>query len=111
MIKAPEKKAQERKALRMLLLISQVGICMMVPVFFCLFVGRWVAERTGHPLVFLLFLLTGVLAGFRSCWQVIARFTGLKADRLFDFCSGDSAGCGHVEDIDDEMDETDLGDQ
>lgn len=77
MIKSPERKKKERHALRMLLLVSQIGITMMVPVFFCVFVGRFISDKTGHPILFLLFLLIGVLAGFRSSWQIISRFTGL----------------------------------
>lgn len=76
MIRSPEKKAKERKALRMAVMISQLGICMMVPVFFCVFLGRWCSEKLGHPLIFLIFLLIGIMAGFRSCWQMIVRFTG-----------------------------------
>lgn len=76
MFKSPEQKKKEKRALRMLVLITQIGICMMVPVFFCVFLGRWISERTGQPLFFLLLVVIGAMAGFRSSWQIISRFTG-----------------------------------
>lgn len=76
MFKSPEQKKKEKRAFRMLVLITQIGICMMVPIFFCVFLGRWISERTGQPLFFLLLLVIGAMAGFRSSWQIISRFTG-----------------------------------
>lgn len=90
MIKSPEQKKKERSAIRMILLVSQIGITMMVPVFFCVFIGRIVSDKTGHPILFLLFLFIGILAGFRSSWQIISRFTGL---RFHD--KADSSGADH----------------
>ena len=75
MIRTQKQKREERRALRMIVLVTQIGICMLVPVFFCVFLGRWISEKTGSPLLFPLMLLIGILAGFRSCWQVISRFT------------------------------------
>lgn len=76
MIKSPEQKRKEKRAFRMLVLITQIGICMMVPIFFCVFLGQWISEKTGQPLFFLLLLVIGAMAGFRSSWQIISRFTG-----------------------------------
>ena len=41
-MKSEEKKRKERKALSMLVLITQIGICMLVPIFLCVFleIGR-----------------------------------------------------------------------
>ena len=38
-MKSEEKKRKERKALSMLVLITQIGICMLVPIFLCVFLG------------------------------------------------------------------------
>lgn len=94
MIKSPEKKAGERRALRMVVLITQIGISMMVPIFFCVFLGQWLSERLLWPLIFPLLLVVGVLAGFRSSWQIISRFTGLKADGKLRSGSGSGADRG-----------------
>lgn len=82
MIKSPERRKKERRAFRMVVLVTQIGICMMVPIFFCVFLGRLISEKTGQPLLFLLMLLIGILAGFRSSWQIISRFTGLTVRSL-----------------------------
>lgn len=78
MIRSAERKAKDRKALRMIVLVTQIGICMMVPVFLCVFAGQWASRKLDNMLIFPLFLLIGILAGFRSSWQMISRFTGLK---------------------------------
>ena len=77
MIRTPEQKKKNRRALRFLVLISQLGICMLVPLFICVFLGQWISERTGQLILFPLMLLIGILAGFRSVWYMISRFTGL----------------------------------
>lgn len=69
----------DRFPLRMLLLISQIGITMMVPIFFCAWLGSLVVKKTGIELLFVLFLIIGILAGFRSCYHMIRRFTSLKS--------------------------------
>jgi len=50
-----------------LILISQIGIQMMVPIFLCLFAGLWLDEKFGTwftlPLLFL-----GIAAGGRNAW-------------------------------------------
>lgn len=72
------KKKKERRALRMLVLITQLGICMLVPVFICVFAGQYLSQRLGITLIFPLFLLLGILAGFKSVYQTIKRFVRLK---------------------------------
>ena len=105
MIKTPEQKRKDRKALRILVLISQLGICMLVPVFICVFLGQWISQITGQILLFPLMLLIGVLAGFRSAWYMISRFTGLvpPTGAAFRKRTGESGLSGPGED-EDEMD-------
>ena len=96
MRRSPEKKAKERKALRMIVLVTQIGICMMVPIFFCVFLGQLFSNRLGQPLVFPLILLIGIMAGFRSSYQVICRFTGLSFGRK------EESDCDEVDTMDSE---------
>lgn len=77
MKKSASKKEKERRALRMIVLVTQIGICMLVPVFFCVFIGQYISETMDMPLLFPFCLLLGILAGFRSCYQMIRRFTDL----------------------------------
>lgn len=77
-----ERSAVNRRMMRMTALIMQLGITMLTCLLLCGIPGRMLAVYTGHPVIFPLFLLLGILAGFRSCFQVIERFYGrLGIDR------------------------------
>lgn len=71
------RKKSDRFPLRMVALISQLGITMMVALFSCLWLGHFISEKTGNVLWFILFLVLGILAGFRSCYTIIQRFVDL----------------------------------
>ncbi|MBQ6393114.1 MAG: AtpZ/AtpI family protein [Eubacterium sp.] len=73
------RKEEDKFPLRMLLLISQLGITMMVPIFFCTWLGSMVVKKTGIDILILVFIIIGVMAGFRSCYHIIRRFTSLKS--------------------------------
>ena len=74
--KKRERREDNRRVMRMTALIMQLGITMMTAILLCGIPGRIIADRTGHPLIFPLFLVLGILAGFRSCFQIIERFAG-----------------------------------
>ena len=74
------RKEGDKFPLRMLLLISQIGITMMVPIFLCAWLGALAAKKTGMEILFVVFVVIGVMAGFRSCYHIIRRFTSLKSD-------------------------------
>lgn len=73
------KKRKDRRALRMLVLISQLGICMLTAIFLCVFLGRFLAQQFHQELFFPFMLLLGILAGMRSCYDVIRRFVDLES--------------------------------
>lgn len=73
------KRKKEKNPLRMLVLISQIGITMMVPIFFCAWIGYYISRKTGIDILFLIFIVLGILAGFRSCYQIICRFVSLQS--------------------------------
>lgn len=60
--------------LRMLALITQLGISMLTCIFLCMLVGRFLFEKLHADWIFPLFLLLGILAGFRSCYTIVSRF-------------------------------------
>lgn len=60
--------------LRMLALITQLGISMLTCIFLCMIIGKFLSERLQISWIFSLFLLLGILAGFRSCYMMIMRF-------------------------------------
>ena len=72
------KRKKERSALRMLALISQLGICMLTCIFFCVFLGELLVRTFHQELLFPLLLVLGILAGLRSCYKMIQIFMGEK---------------------------------
>lgn len=65
------RRKKEQNALRMLVLVSQLGICMLTCIFICVFLGRYLSRIFQQELLFPLMLLLGILAGMRSCHKMI----------------------------------------
>jgi len=76
-----ERKERQKKsslrALRVTVLILQLGISMMTSIFICGVIGKLLADRTRILILFPLLLVLGCLAGFRSCYSLITRFVDL----------------------------------
>jgi ATP synthase protein I len=54
---------------------SSIGISMVIAIFGCLFLGVWLDRKLGTgPYLTLLFLLLGILAGFRNIYVLIKRY-------------------------------------
>jgi ATP synthase protein I len=54
---------------------SSIGISMVLAIFGCFFIGRWVDRvLETEPYFTLLFLLIGIVAGFRNLYVLIKRF-------------------------------------
>lgn len=62
------------KVVKMLALITQVGINMLVPIFLMAWLGLWVDEKFSLSL-FPLFLILGIGGGFRSVYSLIKQFS------------------------------------
>jgi ATP synthase protein I len=55
--------------------VSSIGIAMVLAVFGCFFLGRWLDRQLGtDPTLTLLFLLIGIAAGFRNMYALIKRY-------------------------------------
>lgn len=53
---------------------SSIGISMVIAIFGCLFLGIWLDRKLGtDPYLTLLFLLMGIVAGFRNMYVLIRR--------------------------------------
>ena len=59
---------QKKSGLSNLVLITQLGINVLTPVFLCVLAGVWVDKRFGTSTV-LIFLILGVLAGGLSAYR------------------------------------------
>ena len=61
---------KDKKVLRSFTMISQIGISMMVPIFLCGVIGRWLTRLTDNELCFVGLLLVGIGAAFRNFYLV-----------------------------------------
>lgn len=56
-------------------LLIQLGISMIIPIIFCLFIGRWIDGFFGtKPVFMIIFIIMGVAAGFRSVYMLTKEF-------------------------------------
>lgn len=65
---------KEKKVLRSFVMITQIGISMMVPIFLCGVIGRYLSRVTKKEWVFLILILIGVGAAFRNFFIVTKSF-------------------------------------
>lgn len=55
--------------------VSSIGIAMVIALFGCFYLGRWLDRQLGtEPYLTLLFLLIGIAAGFRNMYLLIKRY-------------------------------------
>lgn len=107
----------DRKPLRMVILITQLGINMLVPIFICAWLGVKAVGIFHMDILFPCFLLLGILAGFRTCYMTIRRFVPVGDTASHDF-SEKAGSVSQEADFEEngesdeyEMDKMDKGDQ
>ena len=60
--------------------VSTIGIAMVIAVFGCFYLGRWLDQQLEtEPTLTLLFLLIGIAAGFRNMYLLVKRY--IKEDK------------------------------
>ncbi len=64
-----------KESSKALALFTQLAISMIVPIFLCLLLGRWLDNifHTGGILL-IIFLILGIAAGFRSIYYLVRSF-------------------------------------
>ena len=69
---------------RALGLISQLGISMLVPILICLAVGVFIDKAVGtSPVFMIIFIIAGVMAGFRSVYMLTLEYHKDKDDPYY----------------------------
>ena len=63
-----------KKVFRGFVMITQVGISMMVPIFICGAIGYWLNGQFHNELLFLLMLVLGIGAAFRNLFMLAKPF-------------------------------------
>ncbi len=61
-----------KSVFRSLAMVSQLGLCVIAPVFFCIFIGHQLDTRFGWKTMVPMVIL-GVLGGARCAWQMAKR--------------------------------------
>ncbi len=65
---------KDRRLLRIVGVLSTVGIAMVAATMIGLYIGRWLDNRFGtSPWLTAVFLLLGIVAGFRNLYQTARR--------------------------------------
>ena len=62
------------RIVRALMLVTQLGISMMVPIFLCVFAGGWIDKKVGTGWVMPVLLFLGIAAAFRNVYLLLKPF-------------------------------------
>ena len=74
-----DKKSTGVQIAQMLSLISQLGIMMVVSIFGCFFVGKFIDNKLNtSPIFMLIFLVLGVGGAFMSVYKTVIVYTKRK---------------------------------
>lgn len=60
--------------IRMLSMVTQIGITMLTSIFLCMFLGLWI-DRKFSTNLFLPFLILGILGGIRGVYSLVKNMT------------------------------------
>ena len=74
-------KKSDRQVFHALILVFQIGINMLVPIFMCSLLGIWIGDKTGISWMMIPFFFVGALAGFTNIYKM--------ARKLYDKEDGD----------------------
>ncbi len=64
---------QKNSVFRSLILVTQFGISMLVPILLCTMIGAYLGRRFSMPILTVPLFLVGALAGFRNVWIMAKR--------------------------------------
>lgn len=74
-----DKKRTSSQIAQMLSLISQLGIMMVVSIFGCFFIGKFIDNKLNtSPIFMLIFLVLGVGGAFMSVYKTVIVYTKRK---------------------------------
>lgn len=62
------------KVISALMMVTQIGISMMVPIFLCVFLGNFLDKITNQGFFVILFLILGICAAFRNVTLLLRPF-------------------------------------
>lgn len=65
---------RDKKVIRSFMMVTQISISMLVPIFLCAWIGAWVNRVTGVEVAFLVMLVLGIGAAFRNVYMLTKSF-------------------------------------
>ena len=69
-----KRRSEMSEVVKAMSMVMQIGINMMVPVFLCLFIGYKLDKWLGTNYLVIIFVIMGVLAGFKSVYTLTKGF-------------------------------------
>ena len=76
-----ESEMRNNKVIKALMLVTQLGISMMVPIFLCVLAGGFIDKKAGTGWVMPVFLLLGIAAAFRNVYYLLKPFYAKDKER------------------------------
>lgn len=77
---------KNRGIMKGIVLISQLGISMLVPIFLCVFIGQKIDQRLTKNYFTILFLVLGIATAYRNAYLLIKSvYASNKGKRSIDF--------------------------
>lgn len=74
--RSEDRRGSNRKVLQSLMLITQFGIQMLVPIFLCSFLGMWIDRKAGTSYWMIVLFFMGALAGFTNIYRLAKKVYG-----------------------------------
>ena len=65
---------KQHKVVKSIIMVTQIGISMIVPIFVCAALGVWINRLTGTQICFLIMLFIGIGAAFRNLFIITKSF-------------------------------------
>jgi ATP synthase protein I len=64
----------DKKVIKTLVMISQIGITMLVPIFLCLYIGMKLDEWLNTSYITIIAIILGIMAAFRNVYVITKQF-------------------------------------
>ncbi|MDE6853312.1 MAG: AtpZ/AtpI family protein [Lachnospiraceae bacterium] len=63
-----------KKIIRSFTMVTQISVCMMVPIFLCVWIGVWLNRLFHTDIAFVIMLVVGIGAAFRNVYIITKSF-------------------------------------
>ena len=64
----------EKHVMKGLVMVTQIGISVLVPIFLCVFVGRWIDRICNIQFATIIGIVLGIITAFRNIYKLTKQF-------------------------------------